>query len=88
MRQPISANTATASKLKPAVENAFRACLHDGREWNGDMNGTLRALGAPPQVEIPVGPLAGPECLEATERVVGWLASYLRSEAPGRSWGY
>jgi hypothetical protein len=32
--------------------------------------------------------LGGSERLAATERAVGWVADYLRSSAPDRSWGF
>jgi hypothetical protein len=71
-----------------AVEAATRTALEQaGLPFEGDV---LRALG---DLSAPVdlwpgesGPAA--ERLAAAERTIGWLAGYLRSEAPERSWGY
>lgn len=71
-----------------AVEAAIRSALEQaGLPFEGD---SLRALG---YLSAPLdlwpgdfGPAA--ERLAAAERTVGWLAGYLRSEAPERSWGY
>ena len=79
-----------ATACRSAVENACRACVLEagGGTFDGDVNGALRLLGAPPEVCLPTGPLEAPECLRAAESVIGWLADFLKSEAPGRSWGY
>jgi hypothetical protein len=74
---------------RTAIENACRASLlQSGRAFDGDVNGALCVLEAPPEVRLPTRPMPGEECLEAAERVVAWLASYLKTEAPGRCWGY
>lgn len=78
-----------ATACRVAIENACRAALVQARVgFDGDVDRALEALDAPPEVRMPPGVLPGAERLKAAERVVGWLASYLKSEAPGRSWGY
>jgi hypothetical protein len=72
-----------------AVEKACRASLAQaGLAFEGDVDRALEALGAPDEIRLPRGPLPGLARLEAAERVVGWLATYLKGEAPGRNWGY
>jgi len=75
-----------ASACHLAVESACRAALaHAGLGYDGDVERALRGLAAP-------GDLWPPEVaadrLGAAERVVAWLADYLRGQAPERSWGY
>jgi hypothetical protein len=78
-----------ATACRVAVENGCRAALVQAHiTFDGDVDQALAALDAPPELRMPPGPLRGAERLRAAERVVGWLASYLKSEAPGRSWGY
>ena len=78
-----------ATACRAAAESACRAALlHAGLKFDGDLEGALDALGAPGEVRIPYGKLTGAERLAKTEGLVGWVAHYLRSEAPGRSWGY
>jgi hypothetical protein len=68
-----------------AVEMACRAALAVGGE---------PAVVADAQAVLPADlrpPGSGNDCaheLAAAERAVGWVADYLRSSAPGRSWGF
>ncbi len=70
-----------------AVDNACRVAMEQGDLlYDGDPARALGALAAPRGLwPLPAG--SGPERLRATERVVGWLATYLKSEAPHHSWG-
>jgi hypothetical protein len=78
-----------ATACRGAAESACRAALlHAGFKFEGDLEGALDALEAPGEVRFPQGRLTGAEWVERTEELVGWLASYLRNEVPGRSWGY
>ena len=74
---------------RTAVEAASRAALEQaGMRFDGDAESALVRLAAPRDVlRAPVEAGARGR-LEACERIVGWVAAYLRSEAPERSWGY
>jgi hypothetical protein len=81
--QPLAA---TACYL--AVETACRTALEQaGLPFEGDVKRALGYLSAPfalwPEDEGSSG-----ERLASAERAVGWVAGYLRSEAPDRTWGY
>ncbi len=70
-----------------AVESACRAALDLAEfEYDGDLVRSLDRLSAPPDLlaGLEDGPAA--QRLAVCERAVGFLAGYLRSEAPERSW--
>jgi hypothetical protein len=72
-----------------ALEAACRAALdRTGLRYDGDVERSLQLLAAPHDllVGLEVGPPAAR--LAACERGVGFLANYLRSEAPERSWRF
>ena len=72
-----------------AVESACRAALeHVGFPFDGDVDRALERLSAPWELRSGLADGSGRQRLAAAEQVVAWLASYLRSEAPERSWGY
>jgi hypothetical protein len=51
------------------------------------LNRALSRLSAPQELWSEAGE-SGAERLAAAEKTVAWLAAYLRSEAPDRSWGF
>lgn len=72
-----------------AVESACRAALDlAGFEYDGDLARSLDRLSAPHDLlaGLGEGPAAGR--LAACEHAVGFLAGYLRSEAPEHSWSF
>ena len=71
-----------------AVESACRAALAQaGLFYDGDVQHGLARLAAPRGLwTSPEG--SGAERLAAAEAAVGWIAGYLRSEAPEHAWGY
>ena len=72
-----------------AVESACRAALDlAGFEYDGDLARGLDRLSAPHALlaGLGEGPAAGR--LAACEHAVGFLAGYLRSEAPEHSWSF
>lgn len=71
-----------------AVDSACRAALFRAdRAYDGDPGRALQLLAAPRGLwPLPEGSSQGR--LRGTEAVVGWLADYLRSEAPEHRWGY
>jgi len=72
-----------------AVEAACLTGLEQaGVDFDGDIGEALSRLGAPEELWSLVISEVGPARVAATERVVGWMAAYLRAEAPDRSWGY
>ena len=72
-----------------AVETACRAALqHAGFPFDGDADRALEWLSAPEGLRLGLTTGTGRHRLAASEQVVGWVASYLRSEAPERRWGY
>lgn len=74
---------------RAAIESAARAALEQaGMRYDGDAERALARLAAPRDLVSPAATRSAPERLEACERVVAWVAAYLRSEAPERSWGY
>jgi len=78
-----------ATACQMAVESACRAALAQAElRFDGDVGRALLALAAPTDLwQLPAG--ATPvERLAATQRVIAWVAAYLRSHAPGRTWGY
>ncbi len=78
-----------ATACHMAVEAACRAALEQASlRYDGDVGWGLARLAAPRDLLAPVGGLTGGARLAAAERVVAWLAAYLRHEAPERSWGY
>jgi hypothetical protein len=78
-----------ATACHTAVEAACRAALEQaGLRYDGDVAWGLVRLAAPRDLAEPGAGLSGAARLQATERIVAWLAAYLRHEAPERSWGY
>jgi hypothetical protein len=72
-----------------AIEAAGRAALEQaGMRFDGDTERSLTRLAAPRDLLAAVGAGNAQERLAACERVVAWVAAYLRAEAPERSWGY
>jgi hypothetical protein len=78
-----------ATSCLMAVENACRAVLEEaGIPYDGDLEGALARIAAPPDVwELQQ---SGPASrrLAAAERAVAWFATYLRHAVPGRTWGF
>ena len=82
-----SALVGTACRM--AVETCCRAALDQvGHRFEGDVERALLRLAAPRGLWDAEEPGSGAERLAAAEKVVAWVAKYLRSEAPERSWGY
>jgi hypothetical protein len=74
---------------RAAVDSASRAALEQaGMRFDGDAERALARLAAPRDLVSAVAVGSAMQRLEACERVVAWVAAYLRSEAPERSWGY
>jgi hypothetical protein len=72
-----------------AVESASRAALAQaGQRFDGDVRRARGALAAPPALGDLSAQASAAERLAAAQRVVAWVAAYLRSEAPERAWGY
>ncbi len=72
-----------------AVEAACRAALcQAGLFYDGDMQRALARLAAPRGLWEPDVIEAGHATLAAAEHALAWIAGYLRSEAPERSWGF
>ncbi len=70
-----------------AVEAACRVALERaGFEFDGDLERSLDRLSAPHDLMAGLDAGPGADRLAACERAVGFLAGYLRSEAPERSW--
>src|SRR5262245_49687540 len=70
------------------IETACRAALEQaGLAFDGDTEAALERLGAPRRLQRP---LAGAplDLVADAEAVLGWIGSYLRREAPERSWGF
>lgn len=78
-----------ATACQMAVESACRAALAQaGFRYDGDVDHALVRMAAPRGLWDPLALRPGFERLAAAERLVAWVAAYLRSEAPERSWGY
>jgi hypothetical protein len=76
-----------ATACRMAVEAACRlACDQAGVRWDGNLQRTLQRLDAPAPLREDGEAAGGPARLELAERRVTWLASVLRSRAPGRPW--
>ena len=74
---------------RTAVEAAGRAALEQaGMCFDGDVDRALGRLAAPRELLQALGSGSAAERLLACERVIAWIAAYLRSEAPERPWGY
>jgi hypothetical protein len=73
-----------------AVESACRTALGElGLEYDDDVEAALRRLGAPADLLDSLAADAPPDFrLASAERIVAWVAGYLRTAAPGRSWGH
>lgn len=71
-----------------AVDSACRVALEEADlVYDGDPARALGCLAAPRGLwPLPDGTAS--DRLRGTERVVGWLATYLKSEAPHHSWGF
>ena len=70
-----------------AVDSACRAALFAAHHaYDGDPGRALHRLAAPRGL-WPVGGTAQ-DRVRATEAIVGWLAAYLRGEAPEHRWSY
>ena len=68
-----------------AEETACRAALDQaGLPFQGDAQTALASLAAPDDVIFSKATSRVARC----ERVLAWLADYLRSRAPERSWGF
>lgn len=78
---------ATASRA--ALEYACRAALSQaGTDYDGDLERAFRWLSLPEDLRSGAESSQGPGRIQAVERTLAWLASYLRSEAPDRAWGF
>jgi hypothetical protein len=72
-----------------AVESAVRTALeHRGLVFDGDLHRALERLAAPTELAEVAGWTGSATRLAAAERAVGWVASWLRREAPERGWGF
>jgi hypothetical protein len=72
-----------------AVESACRAALDlAGFEFDGDLERGLDRLSAPHDLLAGLAAERPALRLAACERAVGFIAGYLRSEAPERSWSF
>jgi hypothetical protein len=77
-----------ATACQVATEAACRAALeHRGAAFDGDVARALDQLAAPAWLSEGEARTAA-DGLAAAEKIVGWVAEYLRSAAPGRNWGY
>jgi hypothetical protein len=72
-----------------AVETACRTALEQaGLRFDGDLESSLRRLAAPSDMwELQEAGRAARR-LAAAERAVAWIAAFLRTEAPDRTWGF
>jgi hypothetical protein len=78
-----------ATACLSAVEHAIRAALeHAGAPYDGDPAHGADSLSAPEELLPEVGKARGASRVAATERAIGWVAGYLRAEAPEKPWGY
>ncbi len=74
---------------RTAVEAASRAALEQaGMRFDGDSESALIRLAAPRELLDGARVSGARQRLESSERIVAWVAAYLRSESPERSWGY
>jgi hypothetical protein len=72
-----------------AVEMACRTALEQAScPFDGDLGAALDRLSVPEHVFERLEKGNASERLAAAEKVVAWVASYLRSEAPERTWGF
>jgi hypothetical protein len=70
------------------IETACRAALEQaGLGFDGDVEAALVRLGAPRSLRLRADG-APRDLVAAAEGVLGWIASYLRREAPEHSWGF
>jgi len=77
-----------ATACQVATEAACRAALdHGGMPFDGDVARALDQLAAPAWLSEGEARTAA-DGLAAAEKIVWWVAEYLRSAAPGRTWGY
>lgn len=76
-----------ATACRMALENGCRAALEQaGVPFEGDLETSLRRLSLK-GVRVEAAGTTGIQNLAATERALFQIATYLRSIAPGRSWG-
>jgi hypothetical protein len=72
-----------------AVEMACRTALEQAScPFDGDLEAAFDRLSVPEHVFERLEKGSATERLAAAEKVVAWVASYLRSEAPERNWGF
>jgi hypothetical protein len=75
-----------ATACATAVETACRAALEQaGHPFDGSLERALDRLGAPYGLTQDGSTR---DDIPGTERVVAWVAGYLRHHAPEKSWGY
>jgi hypothetical protein len=78
-----------ATACRMAVESACRAALaHAEFVFDGDVDRALSRLSVPEELWPALDAGSGSQKLAAAEKIVAWLSSYLRSEAPERAWGF
>lgn len=78
-----------ATACRSAVEAACRTALEQtGGAFDGDLGRACEQLAVPGDLLQCVESAQGRERLEAAEKAIGWLAEYLRSEVPEKSWGF
>jgi hypothetical protein len=78
-----------ATACQMAAEAACRSALeHAGFPFDGDVARGLDRLSAPPELWLELSSAPPPRRLAAAERLVAWIAGYLRCQVPERSWGY
>lgn len=78
-----------ATACRAAVENACRAALeHCGAPFDGDLQRAFVALSGPSELLDAVESTRGLARVSAAERLVAWIARFLRAEAPDRAWGF
>lgn len=77
-----------ATACRMAVETACRAALEQaGLPSDGDLTEWVRRLPMKDLLRHDPG-VSGARLLAVTEKTVGRVAAYLRTIAPGRTWGF
>jgi hypothetical protein len=78
-----------STACRMAVESACRAALaHAEFEFDGDVDRALSRLSVPEELWPALDSGTGSQKLAAAEKVVAWLSSSLRRDAPERAWGF
>jgi len=78
-----------AAACHSAIESGCRAAMAQAGLWyDGDVDRALATLAAPLEVRPVKASLTGAARLAVAERVIGWLAAFLKSEVPEKTWGY